>query len=56
MPSKGGSADGTGTASALLSTLIPVALISGAFFVVFLIMRRKNARIYEPRTFMLREQ
>ena len=48
--------NGFGTASGLLSTLIPVFLISGAMLVGFLFLRRKLSRMYEPRTFMLREQ
>jgi Late exocytosis, associated with Golgi transport len=49
-------ADGSNTVSALVATLVPVLLISGIFFVVFLVLRPKLQRNYEPRTFMLREQ
>ncbi|KAL8830845.1 MAG: hypothetical protein Q9170_005553 [Blastenia crenularia] len=44
--------------SAFLSTLIPVLLVSFAFVTLFLLLRRKFKRNYEPRTFLgsLRQQ
>ena len=46
------------TASKLLSTLIPIFLISGAMVLAFLVLRRTMRRQYAPRTFLatLREQ
>ncbi|SLM34013.1 Protein of unknown function DUF3779, phosphate metabolism [Lasallia pustulata] len=46
------------SASNLVSTLIPVALYSAAFFLLFLILRRSQRRIYAPRSYLgaLREQ
>ena len=46
------------SASNLVATLIPVALYSGAFFLLFLILRRSQRRIYAPRTYLgaLQEQ
>ena len=44
--------------SGLLSTLIPVGLVAGIFFLAFLCLRRTQRRQYAPRTYLptLREQ
>ncbi|KAH8817395.1 hypothetical protein F5884DRAFT_779240 [Xylogone sp. PMI_703] len=48
-----GSSRGTSSsASALLSTLIPVAAVAGAYVTAFLVLRRKYTRVYAPRTFL----
>jgi preprotein translocase subunit YajC len=54
-----GSADKTGSAqnksssaSTFLSTLIPVLLIVTVILSVFLILRPKYKRVYEPRTYL----
>ncbi|MCJ1314235.1 hypothetical protein MMC25_007915 [Agyrium rufum] len=48
-----GSATSTSSSlSALVSTLVPVALLSGAFTLVFLILRRSQRRQYAPRTYL----
>jgi preprotein translocase subunit YajC len=54
-----GSADKTGSAqnkspsaSTFLSTLIPVLLIVAVILSVFLILRPKYKRVYEPRTYL----
>ena len=46
------------SASQLVSTLIPILIISGIMVLVFLILRRTMRRQYAPRTFLatLREQ
>lgn len=36
----------------MLSTLVPVLLLSGAFFFLFLILRPRVARTYAPRTYL----
>ncbi|KAH8602366.1 hypothetical protein B0O99DRAFT_561765 [Bisporella sp. PMI_857] len=54
-PQNAGSGTNTGTSSsisAMVSTLIPVAALAIAYFVVFLILRSKLARVYRPRTFL----
>ncbi|KAK4199435.1 hypothetical protein QBC40DRAFT_82355 [Triangularia verruculosa] len=38
--------------SAMLSTLAPVAVISGAYLAVFLVLRRSKRRYYAPRTYL----
>ncbi|VBB73952.1 Putative protein of unknown function [Podospora comata] len=38
--------------SALVSTLAPVAVVSGAYLAVFLILRRSKRRYYAPRTYL----
>ena len=40
---------GSNSASGLVSTLIPVLLAGIAIFAVFLFLRRKNDRVYQPR-------
>lgn len=42
----------------MLSTLAPVAIISGAYIAVFLVLRRSQRRYYAPRTYLgnLRER
>lgn len=54
----GTSTNTSNSASNLVATLIPVALYSGAFFLLFLILRRSQRRIYAPRSYLgaLREQ
>ncbi|KAK2766798.1 hypothetical protein FQN54_006112 [Arachnomyces sp. PD_36] len=44
--------------SALISTLVPVLIISAAMFLLFMILRRSQRRTYAPRTYIgsLREQ
>lgn len=37
---------------ALVSTLAPVAVVSGAYLAVFLILRRSKRRYYAPRTYL----
>ena len=46
------------SASKLLSTLIPIFVISGVMVLVFMLLRRTQRRQYAPRTFLstLREQ
>lgn len=41
--------DSSSSASQLLSTLIPVAVISAVYFLVFLCLRKSERRVYEPR-------
>ena len=36
----------------MLSTLIPIGLVAGAFFIAFLLFRVKYKRIYQPRTYL----
>ncbi|KAI9822960.1 MAG: hypothetical protein M1826_000342 [Phylliscum demangeonii] len=57
--------DGQGSArntsnslSGMVSTLVPVLILSGAFFFLFLILRRTQRRQYAPRTYLgtLREE
>ncbi|KAK4174369.1 hypothetical protein QBC36DRAFT_333770 [Triangularia setosa] len=38
--------------SALVATLAPVAVISGAYLAVFLVLRRSKRRYYAPRTYL----
>ncbi|KAK4448139.1 hypothetical protein QBC34DRAFT_408273 [Podospora aff. communis PSN243] len=38
--------------SGFLSTLIPVALVSAVYLVIFLILRRSQRRYYAPRTYL----
>ncbi|KAH8680998.1 hypothetical protein BX600DRAFT_8906 [Xylariales sp. PMI_506] len=38
--------------SGLISTLAPVALISGIYLVIFLILRKSQRRFYAPRTYI----
>ncbi|KAJ5051484.1 uncharacterized protein L3040_001260 [Drepanopeziza brunnea f. sp. 'multigermtubi'] len=38
--------------SAFLATLIPVGIQAGAFVVLFLILRPKQKRVYQPRTYL----
>ncbi len=42
----------------MISTLIPVLIISLVYIVIFLILRRSQRRYYAPRTYLgsLREQ
>lgn len=40
------------SATQLLSTLAPVALVAAIFFILFIILRRIFPRKYEPRTFL----
>ncbi|RFU30395.1 hypothetical protein B7463_g5930, partial [Scytalidium lignicola] len=48
-----GSSLGTSSsASALLSTLIPVGALAGAYVAAFLFLRRRYTRVYAPRTFL----
>ena len=55
-----GSAQGQGSnsVSGLVSTLIPTFLIALAFVSAFLLLRTKQKRIYQPRTYLgaLQEQ
>ncbi|KAL1858947.1 hypothetical protein VTK73DRAFT_7723 [Phialemonium thermophilum] len=46
--------DGSKSASlsGLVSTLAPVALISGIYLIIFLILRRSQRRFYAPRTYL----
>jgi len=45
-------ADGPASLSGFLSTLIPVALISAIYIVIFLILRKSQRRYYAPRTYL----
>lgn len=38
------------SASQLLSTLIPAAVIAAVYFLIFLIFRKRESRVYEPRS------
>ncbi|KAL2021086.1 hypothetical protein VTK56DRAFT_7505 [Thermocarpiscus australiensis] len=38
--------------SGMLSTLAPVAVVSGIYFAIFLILRRSQRRYYAPRTYL----
>jgi hypothetical protein len=40
------------SASTFLATLIPVAIIAAVVLSVFLILRPKFKRVYEPRTYL----
>lgn len=59
--SSAGSNTHTNTSNSLsgfLSTLIPVAAEAALFFGIFLVMRTKKQRVYQPRTYLstLRDQ
>jgi Late exocytosis, associated with Golgi transport len=41
---------GSNSLSGIISTLVPVLIISSIIFVVFLVLRAKIARVYRPRT------
>ncbi|KAK0668710.1 hypothetical protein QBC41DRAFT_321339 [Cercophora samala] len=45
-------AEESSSLSALVSTLAPVAVISGAYIAVFLVLRRSKRRYYAPRTYL----
>lgn len=49
---------GSNSISGLLSTLIPVLIVSVVLFGVFLLLRRSQRRLYAPRTYLgtLRDQ
>ena len=40
------------SASGLIATLVPILIMSGAMFVIFLLLRRTQKRQYFPRTFL----
>lgn len=42
----------------MVSTLVPVLIVSAVYLVVFLVFRKSNRRFYAPRTYLgsLREQ
>ncbi|KAJ9136442.1 DUF221 domain-containing protein [Pleurostoma richardsiae] len=42
----------TSSLSGLVSTLVPVALVAGVYFLIFLILRRSQRRWYAPRTYI----
>lgn len=48
----GSNATSTSSVSALVSTLVPVALQAGAFTAIFLLLRPRFKRIYGPRTYL----
>ncbi|KAF2432357.1 DUF221-domain-containing protein [Tothia fuscella] len=50
--SQGSATKTSSSASALVSTLIPAFLLALAFFAAFLIIRKKQQRVYAPRTFL----
>ncbi|KAI1760520.1 DUF221-domain-containing protein [Hypoxylon sp. FL1150] len=54
MSSNVGSSDNTAPASAstLYLTLAPIALVAGAYVIVFLILRKTHRRFYAPRTYL----
>ncbi|RAL65535.1 hypothetical protein DID88_001100 [Monilinia fructigena] len=54
-PSAAGSGTSTTTsssASSLVSTLAPVAALAAVYIIIFLILRAKYLRVYQPRTFL----
>jgi hypothetical protein len=36
----------------MVSTLVPIAIISGIYVLIFLILRRSQRRYYAPRTYL----
>jgi hypothetical protein len=51
--SQQGKARGTSSSlSSMISTLVPAALLAGAFVVAFLIVRKHFRRVYGPRTYL----
>lgn len=38
--------------SGMVSTLVPVAITAGVYFLVFIILRRSNRRFYAPRSYI----
>ena len=42
----------------MVSTLVPVLIVSGVYLLIFLILRRSQRRYYAPRTYLgsLRER
>lgn len=49
---------GGSSVSGLVATLVPTLIVAAVYFVIFLILRRSNARWYAPRTYLgaLREE
>lgn len=43
---------GSNSLSGMLSTLIPLLFVSGAYVTAFLILRTRHKRIYQPRTYV----
>lgn len=41
---------GSNSLSGIISTLIPVLLVSCVYFAIFLLLRTKIQRVYEPRS------
>jgi hypothetical protein len=48
----GGNRTPSSSASAFLSTLVPVAAQAAVFVGIFLVMRTKKQRVYRPRTYL----
>ena len=46
------SSQASNSLSGMLTTLVPVLILAGAFFAAFLIFRVKYKRVYQPRTFL----
>lgn len=42
----------------MIATLAPVAVVSGVYFAIFLVLRKSQRRYYAPRTYLgsLRER
>lgn len=38
--------------SGMVSTLVPVAITAGVYFLIFIILRRSNRRFYAPRSYI----
>lgn len=38
--------------SGMVSTLVPVAITAGVYFLIFIILRRSNRRYYAPRSYI----
>ncbi|KAK7956170.1 uncharacterized protein PG986_005392 [Apiospora aurea] len=51
-PNIGSNRGGDSSLSGLVSTLVPVAVVSGIYIIVFLILRRSQRRYYAPRTYL----
>lgn len=45
---------GPSSASALVSAIVPTLIVSVVCFILFLFLRKKFQRIYQPRTFVSR--
>lgn len=50
-PRAGENQNSSSSISAFVSTLVPCAALAAVYIGFFLILRRKQRRLYEPRTF-----